>query len=347
MISSELAHSTQSYKVLLLGAGESGKSTIMKQIKYLYAGGLADAEQQQFAQTLQRNTLECMDAVLNAAETLGLPLPDLPNDIEAVHEAVDDDADSPLTPDIAESVAQLWKAPEVRAIYDKRTEYWILDAAGYYFENVRRFAQPDFVPSEEDCIMARVRTTGIVETPVHQPPYTISVVDVGGQRSERRKWVRCFEGVDGIFFVVSLVEAFQKMFEDTSVNRLRESLKLWRDIVGNPLFTHTPILLVLNKKDLLEKEIQTHPAAATAMMQRLFPDYTGGADSAAAATFIQARFGDAFRELTPPEREFHSVIVSARVRSEVRHAFKQVKDIVVAANAPPPSAFQRCLGGKR
>ena len=32
------------------------------------------------------------------------------------------------------------------------------------------------------------------------------MVDVGGQRTERRKWIHCFEGVKAIIFLVAISE---------------------------------------------------------------------------------------------------------------------------------------------
>ena len=39
------------------------------------------------------------------------------------------------------------------------------------------------------------------------------MVDVGGQRSERRKWIHCFENVTSIIFLVALSEYDQVLFE--------------------------------------------------------------------------------------------------------------------------------------
>lgn len=39
------------------------------------------------------------------------------------------------------------------------------------------------------------------------------MVDVGGQRSERRKWIHCFENVTSIIFLVALSEYDQILFE--------------------------------------------------------------------------------------------------------------------------------------
>ena len=47
------------------------------------------------------------------------------------------------------------------------------------------------------------------------------------------------------------------MFEDNSVNRMQESLELFKEVAGNPIFEKTPIFVFLNKKDLFEEMIAT------------------------------------------------------------------------------------------
>ena len=100
--------------------------------------------------------------------------------------------------------------------------------------------------------------------------------DVGGQRNERRKWAHCFEGVTGIIFVASLSDYDQKMFEDETTNRMKDSVYLFRDICANPAFAETPIILFLNKRDLFQKKIaaikptraSSARAASATMMDR-------------------------------------------------------------------------------
>ena len=47
------------------------------------------------------------------------------------------------------------------------------------------------------------------------------MVDVGGQRSERRKWIHCFENVTSIIFLVALSEYDQILFESDNEARRR------------------------------------------------------------------------------------------------------------------------------
>lgn len=53
----------------------------------------------------------------------------------------------------------------------------------------------------------------------HDFSFSIRMVDVGGQRSERRKWIHCFENVTSIMFLVALSEYDQVLVEsDNEVN---------------------------------------------------------------------------------------------------------------------------------
>lgn len=108
------------------------------------------------------------------------------------------------------------------------------------------------------------------------------MVDVGGQRSERRKWIHCFENVTSIMFLVALSEYDQVLVEsDNEVgearwrrappglavgrrasaqpslpqNRMEESKALFRTIITYPWFQNSSVILFLNKKDLLEDKI--------------------------------------------------------------------------------------------
>lgn len=120
---------------------------------------------------------------------------------------------------------------------------------------------------------------------------------MGGQRSERKKWIHCFEGVTAIIFCVALSAYDLVLAEDEEMvrgleatgggwgqwwgrglvlkalscpqNRMHESMKLFDSICNNKWFTDTSIILFLNKKDLFEEKITHSPLTIC------FPEYTG------------------------------------------------------------------------
>jgi len=75
----------------------------------------------------------------------------------------------------------------------------------------------DYVPTDQDILRSRVKTTGITEITFPVQDLIYKVFDVGGQRSERRKWIHCFENLNAVVFMVSLSEYDQVLREDESV----------------------------------------------------------------------------------------------------------------------------------
>lgn len=86
-----------------------------------------------------------------------------------------------------------------------------------YFREIDRMADPNYLPIDQDILRSRVKTTGITETMFRVGELTYRLFDVGGQRSERKKWIHCFENVTALVFLVSLSEYDQMLYEDESV----------------------------------------------------------------------------------------------------------------------------------
>lgn len=190
-------------KILLLGAGESGKSTVVKQIKIIYDVNEPTYEKQKYKQALQRNCIEAMQTLLHASKTLQCPLENASLTAFA-DKVLAMPTDSRVTLETAPMIDQLWKDAGIQKVFSRKDEYWNMDSTPYYLNEVFRIADNSFAPNEEDMIMARIRTTGIVISEVVESPFKFQVVDVGGQRSERRKWIHCFDDVKAIIYLASL-----------------------------------------------------------------------------------------------------------------------------------------------
>ena len=138
-----------------------------------------------------------------------------------------------------------------------------------YFDSIERIAAHDYVPNDQDVLRSRVKTTGITETTFIIQDLTYRMFDVGGQRSERKKWIHCFENVTTILFLVAISEYDQLLFEDETVNRMQEALTLFDSICNSRWFVKTSIILFLNKIDRFKEKLPVSP------MQNYFPDYEG------------------------------------------------------------------------
>jgi hypothetical protein len=62
----------QEIKLLLLGAGESGKSTVAKQMKIIHQDGFSPDERKAFKVIIHTNILSSMKTLVKAADTLGI-----------------------------------------------------------------------------------------------------------------------------------------------------------------------------------------------------------------------------------------------------------------------------------
>lgn len=153
-----------------------------------------------------------------------------------------------------------------------------------FFDEVERFGRPDFIPTTQDILKARTKTTGITKTTFKSGMLRIDMFDVGGQRTERRRWVQVFENATTVIFCVALSEYDQLLAEDPRQNRLVESFQLFDNIVNSRWFHHSSIVLFLNKTDVFRQKLRTSP------LSDYFPDYTGGADYDRATEFVRDRF---------------------------------------------------------
>ena len=119
-----------------------------------------------------------------------------------------------------EAIKDLWSDPGIQECYARRREYQISDSAQYYLSDIDRIAQPDYLPTQQDILRVRLPTSGIFEYPLDldskKNPIRFRIVDVGGQRSERRKWIHCFENVTSIIFFSALSEYDQVLLESSS-----------------------------------------------------------------------------------------------------------------------------------
>ena len=88
-----------------------------------------------------------------------------------------------------------------------------------YFEAIDRIGAEGYNPTDQDVLRSRVKTTCITETAFHIGDLTYRMFDVGGQRSERKKWIHCFENVTAIVFMVAVSEYDQVLVEDETVVR--------------------------------------------------------------------------------------------------------------------------------
>ena len=263
-IEREIAQAKKSHrkeiKLLLLGAGESGKSTFVKQMKIIHGDVFDEKLLEEYKQTIYSNILRGMKVLVDAREKLFIPWADEGNSVYAEHLlSHKNDSQSNLTPKefslFASSVYALWSDDGIKTAFDRRNEFCLSDGIHYLFNNLTRISSANYVPTNDDILHARKATKSISEYSVliHNIPFKF--VDVGGQRTQRQKWIRCFDSVTSILFFVASSEYDQVLVEDKRTNRLIESLDIFNFIVNNRIFSDVSMILFLNKCDILKDKI--------------------------------------------------------------------------------------------
>jgi len=198
--------------------------------------------------------------------------------------------------ELGKMIKALWLDAGIQDVYSKRGNlYQLNDTANYFFNNIDRINDEKYIPTEDDVLRVRVRSTGIEEAEFMFDKRLYRVVDVGGQRSERRKWIHCFEGVTAVLFCASLAGYDLPLREDPRQNRLTEAITLFTEVCNQETFHGRAIIFFLNKTDLLKEKLSNSPLQTYQQAYKPPPtDIKGDIEGhfAAAADFIKSLFID-------------------------------------------------------
>ncbi|XP_061657250.1 guanine nucleotide-binding protein subunit alpha-11-like isoform X2 [Syngnathoides biaculeatus] len=273
-INRQLEHDKKQYqnaiKLLFLGTDESGKSTFLKQIRILHGNGYTEAQRIPFTRLVCQNVVSSIQKLIEAMQILGVDYADKRNPALAERlSQVESEKVERLDEWQVMAIKLLWSDAGLQRCYERRREFRLSDSAKYYFSDMDRITAPGYIPNVQDILRVRVPTTGIIEYPFHIKGVTFRMVDVGGQRCERRKWIHCMDNVVSIVFLAALNEYDNVLLANPKHNRMEESLALFETIVKYPWFSETSFILFLNKKDLLEEKVQNSDVAT------YFPQYKG------------------------------------------------------------------------
>ena len=401
-------------KLLLLGAGESGKSTVLKQLKLLHHGGFTHEERLQYSQVIWADAIQSMKILIIQARKMGISLdcddpeknrplfeckravlqakaldcidPDMAGGPEFLNdyvlkysersenkrrvqstgkaEAFTPESGAPSSGidmqelslglneqsghmgpsglfvraqpaaqplpkrtsnvQVAAAIRKLWDNDRgIRQCFARSNEFQLEDSAAYYFDNIEKFARPDYVCTDEDILRGRIKTTGITETRFNIGASKFNVLDAGGQRSERRKWIHCFQSITAVLFVLAVSEYDQMLFEDERVNRMQEAIMLFDTLLNSKWFYNTPFILFLNKVDLFEDKVKRSP------IRQHFPDYPGRVGDAETGLKYFERI---FLSLNRSKKPIYVHRTCATDTQSMKFVLSAVTDLIVQQN---------------
>jgi guanine nucleotide-binding protein subunit alpha len=314
-------------KLLLLGAGESGKSTILKQMKLIYTAGFTKSERLEVKPVILGNIVQSfrlIHDIMNEME-LSFENPENNENMAVFPDKLEVRSNDPMPANFLAPIKALWVDASVKQAVNKGNEFALHDNLEYFINDVDRLWAPDWIPSDQDVLRSRLRTTGITEARFDLGQLTYSMFDVGGQRSERKKWIHCFENVNCLLFLVAISGYDQCLVEDKDGNQMNEALMLWESVANSHWFTKSAMILFLNKMDLFREKLAKSPISNYG-----FIDFHGPPDDEKAASKY---FLEKFKALNRnPEKEIYGHCTNATDTNLLKITMTSVQDMIIQRN---------------
>ncbi|XP_052446109.1 guanine nucleotide-binding protein subunit alpha-14-like [Carassius gibelio] len=318
-------NSSRQLKLLLLGTGESGKSTFIKQMRIIHGKGYTEDDRRAYAKLVFQNIFVSIHNLLQAMEHLNIPFANEKNKTYvAMLNSVIPETVHTLEPKHAEAIKSVWRDQGLQKCFERRREFQLSDSTKYYLDDIDRISLANYLPTTQDILRVRIPTTGIIEYIFDLQTVMFRMVDVGGQKSERRKWIHCFENVTSIIFLVALSEYDQVLYECANENRMEESKALFKTIISYPWFQESSIILFLNKTDILNEKI------SKSHLVDYFPQYRGPKNDAdAAMKFILSMYED---QNMDTHKRIYAHFTCATDTENIRFVFEAVKHTILQNN---------------
>jgi len=207
---------------------------------------------------------------------------------------------------------RLWTDPIVKQVL-KIHRLRLEDLAGFFLDSIERVTALSYEPTDDDILRARLKTLGVSE---HQftlktgvgsmVPHNWLVYDVGGARSLRAAWVPYFDSMHAIIFLAPLSCFDQVLAEDEKVNRLEDSILLWKIIVSSPLLKNTNLILFLNKCDILKAKL----ASGQKFRDHVTSYGDRPNDFENCAQYMKKKFAVIAKQYSPEPRAFYTYFTS-------------------------------------
>ncbi|KAG8834688.1 hypothetical protein FRC17_007773 [Serendipita sp. 399] len=291
-----------SFQILLLGSGDSGKTTIMKQMRLIADGAFTCQELESYRQLVFSNLITGIKAIVECLPEIGLSIENdkeaaeafKPNYFPTNQDAIQTRA---RTVGIIETIFRVpeggFGAPR-QGLLQHHKDISKMNMTGDVSDAVMATRKATSLASEEsstaDVLWEKENKRMLVKTRSRDGTghgmRELKFVDVGGQRSERRKWIHCFQDVTAVMFLVPLSGYDQCIIEERSMNQMTDAMTIWEGICTAEWFKDTSLILFLNKEDLFASKLATSP------IHHFFPDYEGDpkGDVQAGKEYFKRRF---------------------------------------------------------
>lgn len=315
---------TKQPKLLLIGAGGVGKSTLLKQLCLDYDKDLDDERRREYVPIIHHNIIYSIKTLCEQSSALKIGVVNADSKYYIMglqeHQEV-------MSTVVTEHVRVLWKDEGVRHTYNMRHEFPtpLLPHAAYFLDKVAETANEAYVPTNKDIVRCTTRTTGIVETRLNVVDNQYTIFDVGGQRAERKKWLHCFDEARCLIFVAGSSGFDEPLLEDPDDNRLTEDIRLFEGVCE--LHPNKPIILIISKVDILKSKLSRSGCRFSAYFQA----YRGDNSHESVLEWVQSQFLAANKQ---SDREIVVHMCNLADTNEVRRTFGQMREYIAKQNGP-------------
>lgn len=318
--------SLPNFRVLLLGAGFSGKSTTFFQAQTLFEKQIISnsVKGELSKMNIMKVRYNCMQLIKNLIDNV----PNPSKEAITLHNLVaganlgglsQEKTDLTSTFDLIIKYLSSEQGKEACELFKKSPSYY--DGAERFLDidNLKKIQHKDYTVDQNDFLCTRIKTTGIISFRfLYESKVEFQITDVGGQRSERRKWVNAFKETHCVVYIISLSEYDEINYEDEVTNRMVESINVFDQTIHGEWFREVPFIIFWNKRAVLESKIKSSP------LSKLFPEYKGGDDSEQAFEFIKSVYlSKCKRDLS----KFKHVVGNAFDMTIIEKIFDEIKEL--------------------
>eukprot|EP01084_Bolivina_argentea_P063943 116654_1 len=313
-------------KILFLGSGGGGKSTMFKQLGYIYNDSNTKFDPllktKIYTQIIEQMQT-AIELCLNSKQTNN-------NNTKFTDSIITIQQHQQLTNlpiNVANAIQYIWKNSEILQSLMKNmsfTQKVFEETTIYFWNELDRIKQPNYSPNRTDFLNLREKTTGISQRYFDINNRLFHIFDVGGQVSERKKWINCFDGVTAVIFVADLSCYNEVLYEDYYTNAMTDQLDLFDDICNCQSLKFVSMILFLNKKDIFEDKIKRVALSKCDS----FKDYSGREDSYdETVKYISSKFNKL--NSNPEEKYIFTHVTCATDYDNIQKVFVDVEHIVV------------------
>jgi len=305
-------------RILLLGACQSGKSTIFKQLKQRYGCWPSESQRHSYISYIHHEIIRSMHVLLQEYNEHGNGLL-ISNESKIYIENTWKSNVKKIDHKIAFHLKNLWATPGIQETYENESKFHLVAFTEYFLQRLDKFMEDGYVPDMVDLCRPYTRTVGCVGRDFEIDGNIFKVIDVGGKPAERSKWIHCFEDVSIVIFFASLSGYNHTLFE-YHMYRMNDAINLFGEICNSQWFKETEIILFLTKKDIFQMNFKQDPFSS------YYPKFKGSTCDDA-IEFIQGMFENKNHR----NKSIYTHVVCPISTENVFTTFDKIKDIMISA----------------